>query len=373
MNLHKIWLKKVLITTFSFIIIIAAVIIPINYTVDTSNLFHENIIKKTAFTLINGHKITGQNNIDERLLQKYIIQNLNHRKNFIVIGSSRTQHLKASTFNMTETNFFNNSVSAATLEDIFAILEMYKDKGYIPENIILGIDPWMFNTNNNYAHNWESVCGYSSEFKKEAFNTNFNACSSNIINRKLVQLINLDYTLTNFKNIDFKNLKTLNLNKNTIILTNKTNLEKGYRDLDGSLVYPSKIENRNSQQVKDFVKDLINKKYFHGLTNFNQVSNIELFDGLLRYLHNKNINIVIYLPPYNPEVYTYFRENSQYKNVDRTEELIKKIAKKYNFQVLGSYNPAKCGFNENDFVDEMHPRFQSLNKFFKKNYASQIH
>ena len=106
--------------------------------------------KGIADILLSGHNVANIGNYDERLLQKDIIQNDQRQIDIIVLGSSRSMQINSQTINdiFQDQIFFNHAVSGASVEDYIAILDLYLEKNALPSTIIIGVDPWILNSNN---------------------------------------------------------------------------------------------------------------------------------------------------------------------------------------------------------------------------------
>ena len=111
----------------------------INYTVDPANIF-KPVEENLAEILTQGKNIANFPNCDERLLQKFYIEKLKKPKEIIVVGSSRSMQIGKDIFQ--GHTFFNNSTSAAAIEDYISIYGIYKQKNLKPNVIIMGIDPF---------------------------------------------------------------------------------------------------------------------------------------------------------------------------------------------------------------------------------------
>lgn len=194
--------------TTAFSIIILIILISINYFGDAAKLFNIGYEKKIASIISEGNYVTNISNYDERILQKEIINNTNKRPDILIIGSSRIMLINNTYF--PNQRIINNSVSGAGIEDIIAIYQMYKTKDLLPNRIIIGIDPWLFNENNEQKR-WLSL--------KDEYNAFFNKPPSvNLKNKiELKELLSFSYFQNSIKNIP----KILTENTEPIATTNK--------------------------------------------------------------------------------------------------------------------------------------------------------
>ena len=134
-------MKKLIIKGLLFGLL--SLIIPyINYSIDIKKTLNSTAIIKAAELIVDNHHVKNLLNFDERIFQKTIIEKgVPHE--CIVIGSSRSMSLSGSHYN--ESSFFNHSVSSGTLNDYYALIDIYEQKHHtLPSKIIIGIDDWIF-------------------------------------------------------------------------------------------------------------------------------------------------------------------------------------------------------------------------------------
>jgi hypothetical protein len=189
--------------SIGMILLLISIISIFNYKVDSSGVFgHSNYLSKAAKALTSGKMIAGLQNIDDRLFQDLIIKNLQVRNDIVAIGSSTTMQLRKGVFLKDRNNFFNHSVNGASLEDYIAIVGAYEStQSYLPSNIILGVDSWVFNKNNGQGR-WVGLKKYYDYELDKIYSerpTSRGNSSISINSIKWKQLINFDYTVSNIK------------------------------------------------------------------------------------------------------------------------------------------------------------------------------
>jgi len=348
--------------SISIIILIISTVSFFNYKIDSLGLFgNSNYLQQAAKTLTSGKMIAGLKNNDERLFQELIIKNLQVKNDVIAIGSSRTMQLRKQFISEEKNNFFNHSVSGASLEDYIAIVGAYESiHGYLPTSIILGIDPWVFNKYSG-QNRWKTLSKYYNFEVAKIYNTKQNI-SNNINTTKWKQLINYDYTLSNIK--FFKTL--LKNDGQAFYITDTINVDDSIKETDGSIHYPFKQRNPNYDEVKKTAISYT-KGQVYSLSKYNTLSNTKLFENFIKYLQSKSINVVLFLPPYNPITYDLLIENEKYKYIQIAEQYINNFAIKHNVDVKGSYNPHKYGFTNKNFFDGMHGHDGVAKKIFETN------
>ena len=354
--------------SFGLIILIISLVSIFNYKVDSSGIFGgSNYLSKAAKALTSGKMIAGLQNIDDRLFQQLIIRNLQVQNDVIAIGSSTTMHLRKGAISKDRINFFNHSVNGASLEDYISIVGAYEEiHGYLPPAIILGIDPWVFNKNNGQGGRWKSLKKYYDfELDKiyiDRIKTNTNV-GMNVI--KWTQLINFDYTLSNIKFSIKSLLKKDSINSPKFYIINTIETDDFIRVDDGSIYYPNEIKYKNNDQVKQQAIAFAKATTPYSLGNFESLSNIELFEDFVKYLKVNNVDVILFLPPYNPIAYDLLIDSGKYNHILIAEKYLIDFAKLNDIDLRGSYNPHRYNFANEDFFDAVHGRDRVTEEIFK--------
>ncbi|MGM0499182.1 MAG: hypothetical protein ACQERL_03110, partial [Bacillota bacterium] len=208
-----------------FVIPLILIIILTNYFVDPANLFNNKFEKEMAEILINDKNAAGVYNYDERIFQKEYIKKLKKKNEVAVLGSSRSLQIREE---MIESDgFFNHGVSGAVLEDYIAITEIYKESGKMPDKIIMGLNPWIFNRY-NIEERWRSIEEYYYAFLDKKYNEDESLLEEKF-GRNFAQIFSVTYFQAAFdvliKGKAFKNIKE----------TEKESLAEPIKLADGSL------------------------------------------------------------------------------------------------------------------------------------------
>ncbi len=337
-------MKKFLIKISTFLTIFFVVVVFVNFLGDAGALFYnKKLYLDISKSLLKGEYVNLNLNIDERLLQKSLIENQKTIPGTIILGSSRVMQINNSI--LKKDRFFNHGVSGASIEDIAAILELYKKKyNKIPKNVILGLDPWSLNSNNGQKRYISLYNEYKSFFHyKSIFN-------KDIIRQKIVewkQLISPSY-FYNSARLFFSfgsQVKIFQYFKKGIAL----------RLPDGSILYDNSIIGRNQNQVLMEVQRYI-KGDIYSVEEFNNIDSLKKSElhFIIFYLIKNKCNVTLYLSPYHPIVYDYLKKTSKYNNIFQSEILFQHLAHKYNLKIKGSFSPYNLNLTSKDFLDGMH-------------------
>jgi hypothetical protein len=358
MKVYKKWIYS-----FIFIFSVLATLISFfNYKVDGLGLYgNSNFLSKAATLIADGKMVAGLKDHDERLFQEILIKKFKNHPDAIVIGSSTSMQLRSSYIEKNR-QFYNHSVSGASLEDYISIIGVYeKHHNAIPSTVILGIDPWIFNKNNN-QNRWKTLRKYYNfivnKIDKRA------VVKSDPASEVWLQLINYDVTINNLRLYADENQDGVGFYE-----TDNLYIDDNIKDVDGSIYYPFSIRFPNHEKMNEEIRrDYTNHKTY-ALTRFDKISNSQLFEKFVKYLHHKNIRVIIVLPPYHPIAYDALFKDKRYNSIWKVEQYLRGLSKKGIFQLYGSFNPYESGLTYVDFFDAIHSNGDSLEK---KGYYSEI-
>lgn len=346
--------KKFVYTFIGFSFFCLFAILAFNCYVDPANLVRNKNIDYAVSNMINGKGIIKLVNTDERIFVKKLINESNKMPETIVLGSSRSMGI-SKTFFDDDRLFFNYSVSGADIRDYisiwFTFLSHFKSE---PQKIIFGLDPWIFNNNANDSR-WESL---SDEYYDACLLIELDVdakkkCSFSYI-KKIKELLSISYLKESLKlkkeNIVPEAVAVTDSRKETVIMP------------DGWRKYGTEFNNIS----KNLVEKRVNSYISGNIYKLNEYQDLDTykFEKFIRYLKGNNIEIIFYLPPYHPKVYSYMLNKSQYKNVENAEIFLRNFALENKIKVYGSYNPKKCGVNSQDFADGMHMKASGYQKIF---------
>ena len=341
----KLFIKK----SIFFIVSLVILIVSFNIIVDPANIFF-GIEQKIAKYLTEGYNVTGNYNINERSLQKQLIQKLKTSPSTVILGSSRIMQVGKHFYG---DDTINNGVSGASLEDLIAIYQMYFQRGYLAKKIVIGIDPWIFNENSSQDR-WETLRSeYYSFFDEEIPFFRMPSITN------YAQLLSLSYFQESFKMFP-QILKTKKIEIKPT--TNDVN-ETFTRLADGTITYDLKYREVTNQEVENKARNEISGDLY-SLEKYNRLSEKALseFDRFIETIKNKNISIEFILMPYHPLVYDYIKSNQKYNIVMDVEAYIRKYSIENDIPIIGSYDPEVLRLESSDFYDGMHLTPEGINK-----------
>lgn len=323
-------------------------LIMVNYVGDSARLFDSDYELKMAEIVSNNQYVTNISNYDERLFQEHLVKKLSFQPEVVVLGSSRTMKIREEHF---EQKLMNNSVSGASVQDLIAIYQLYKEEKKLPKKIMLGLDPWTFN-HNNEQERWKSLAAYYYAFKKEENQEEFSLF-------KIKQLISLSYFQSSIGNIG----AVLSGKDQPVATTEKQN----YTDTkltDGSLINNQAIREASPDYVARKVSDYLDGDVY-SIEGFDTISKTfwEEFEMLVSDMQANSIEVEFFLAPYHPRVYKVLKVD--YPMVMEVEEQLKNFSVDKNIKLHGSFNPNALQMGEDYFYDGMHSIDEGVAKILR--------
>lgn len=353
---------KKLFLKLSLFIPIILVIVGFNYFMDPANLFSKGKYEYGIAKLISeNNNVANLTNCDERILQKYISEMIKTKYDIMVLGSSRTMTIGN---NLLEGKVFNKSVSGCSLEDLMSVYWVTRKADSLPKTIIVNLDPWVLNKNNNQTRykslqvEYDEIIDFMSLEKENITITDY-------IPEKLLHLFSFTYFRESLKAFA---KKFTNNKEESYYPTKDSSLEVSLKLVDGSWINKKQEKETSLERANQKAINYANESPIYSLGNFKKISkdNQERFEKLISLMSKDNIKIVFLLTPYHPYVYNKLVNSEDYKIIVDVQKYFQKFASENNIKFIGSYNPTDLNLAEKDFIDGMHLRSESF-KIFLNN------
>ena len=337
--------KRFIVIFITSVALLFLVVASLNYFVDPLNIFSdsddESLEAELARTLA-AHQNIVTTNMDERKFQLYRIKYEQLKPEVIIVGASRVMQIGKNTFGK---NSLNLGVSGASIEDHVALLDLATTK-FKPKMIIIGIDPWIFNSASGQKR-WQSL---RIEYENAVTKIQPEMALKQTISVGFYdQLINYAYTKESLGEL-YK--RYTNIDNDTIqYVESDTPLQD--RDIirkDGSRVYNKNYADRPQE---DLAANFVGWIEYSISSYYHSEKLLNTFIALLDY-YNKKYEVILLLSPYHPLAYKQKLEKKQI--LLEIENRIRSIARARNIQVIGSYNPTKNKCSNEEFYDGAHPR-----------------
>lgn len=348
---------------FSLLLIVMpllAFLISANWYCDPANLYHD-VSKPIAESLMNGKPayITS-GNVDERLLKRYMIEQMPKDADCVMIGSSTVLGIRRE--HVGTDSFYNLGVSSADYYDIMAAAAMMEMNDVKPERIILGVDHYFFSEgiyeNNARSKSWRPYAEYMEEVLGNAKPLTPQLDLEAQQKEQFRQLLSITYFQASVEFL--KNNGSLKIARWGVA---DNEYDGAYFQVDGSMVYPKDYEDTSVETAVKAAAEYDMEYQFGSYRHMNAKSK-EQFEKLVNYWTNQGVEVVFFLCPVSPALWERY-DTERYPILLEMEEYIRSMAERYNVEVVGSYNPQNVGLTDDDFYDARHIKHPELNKYFQ--------
>lgn len=335
----------------------------VNYYVDCQGYFlGDSQLRTIANALFEGYAVVGydQMNGRDREVLDVIVANMDEHTTpeTIALGSSRIMQL---TQQHVGTSFYNSATTGGDFYDLLTSFYVYDKRDKLPKNVIVGIDPWLFNADPD-AQDKRSNRTLYAEFLSEKLDipTAYEKEDA----RKSWQFL---YDLSYFQgNLEFLLEGAPVENALEVIPVSAVNRQTGeVKRPDGSLVYTPDFRTRTQEEID--TDALIQTGAMFRVEGYNapDPARLAIFETWVDYMQREGIRVYFFLSPYPPIVYDHAVANAErYGGFFGAEEAVRAIAKRYGITVYGSYDPYTIPATGADFYDGLHPRGECVARFF---------
>lgn len=337
------------------------VVAAVNIAVDPSGLYTDGAQeRRIAKELSAKERVSLWKDMDDRLLQKYMIEQMPSAPDTVILGSSHTMWLGKNVFPHGRT--FNHSVYRAVLADYLGILEGYADKGAWPSRVVFELNPELL-WSPGVSEQWLSL-------KKEtdAMLERLGASSQKIRGPFLTQARLNIFSFSYFQ----KSLSLLLERRNP---NDYFRLERGSETLlnDGRRLWAEEFRSRGQEEIHRLMARGRYQEPYARRSRQGPDQELEsVFGSLVRYLKARHIKVTFCMLPLHPEQYQRFLESRPSRGIDLEgfERYYRGLAKRWEVEMAGSFDPAACGIDGDDFYDEEHIRNEVVDHMFQKKESA---
>ncbi len=314
--------------------------------------------RDAALALLSGQSLVRFDQMNERLVQQMVIENMGEPLNTVAIGSSRILQLSAETVGTD--SFYNLGMSGADYRDIMNSVYLLDKSGVLPENLIIGLDPWIFNpealhslaSGELFAEFLQLRLGYESDQEPPILEDTLTTSEGMMPDMFWGQF-------NRWVHDEWEGTPPPIIEEDIYDSSFMVKLP------DGSALYPPHFRNDSQSNIND--RAFLESATFLHMDGYVEpdADLIEVFERFISYLKDNNVNVIIVLSPYHPYMYQHAFENAeQYPGFFLTEPWITDFALQNNIPLYGSYNPAVAGTVYSDFYDGLHVKRESISTFF---------
>ena len=133
------------------------------------------------------------------------------------------------------------------------------------------------------------------------------------------------------------------------------------KSYDGSHIYNELTEKQQTNNNHFEFDSILNYSMNEFEYDTEAITNLEV---LVSYLKSNNVMVSLVLSPYHPELYKLAETKKPI--FLEIEDWYRNFAEKNEIRIIGSYDGALVGCNENEFTNGMHPKNSCMNKLFIK-------
>lgn len=368
--LYRFFTGLEIVIKFSFFIPILLFMIWFSHKVDISGLFQGELApREVANMLLAGDTVSNYDKMDERAVLELYVQNLPEDQvpETVALGSSRVLQLRQS---LVGGSFFNMGLSGASAMDIMNCFYLLDKSDKLPQNLIIEVDPWLFNGESAADLNKKADTELFNEFLQKALGLTSDyqepdklalwkalidpAYFQGNVKYALKQRATGEATTEDGESIPFQPV-TGDLDQ----------LDNNVKEADGSVLYQADFRNWEYDQVMAEVLDQAGT--LSGLHGFSQMDPYwtDLFERFVTYVQSKGVNVVFLLTPYHPFIIKHVYNNPQgFEGFFAVEPWLREFAAERNIPVYGSYHASRIGVPESLFYDGLHCKPEALQLFF---------
>jgi hypothetical protein len=367
----KIIYRKIFIIFLSLTLVGFLSMMVFNYYVDGgTSFFHARTFEeKLTESELKNISVLVCTNYNDRSYKRRMLEKIKARPEVLLLGSSRVMLLNQHLFG--QQHFFNASVSGAGLEDDIALYYIYQQRGWKPKTVVIGLDHWVLDK--NYAtKKWRTtfLSEYYSAIKVFFGQENTSARICTQLQgwfSEITTLLSASYFTESLKKISWIHQRmTQPLPENDIVYNPGSHALHDFPICYLELPDGSKSTSWSGESLTASQTDAIAKKDLREVIWPRQldVKYQKMLDDFVYYLIAQQVEVIFYLPPYEPVAYAAFQREEAYKTVIAAEQYYLNLADKYHLKVIGSYDPAQSGLDSSDFIDYMHLKRKGVKKVF---------
>lgn len=334
--------RSYLAVTWLATLAVLACVAAINLVADPANLFRPDAYELgIAKIMADGQNVIGLSNYDERHVQRDYLAVVKRLPDRIILGSSRVMLVQGG-----PKGVFNHGVSGGSIEDDLAIYELYLEKQHTPSTVWLGLDPWIFNRNNDQTR-WQSL---GEEYERMAARLGLPPRGDVPRQSRYFELFSLAYLEASLQQLQSGQ------RGNPYHASRSDISDEFVKRSDGSIRYDRAYRSRTPAEVARLAFAEAHSGRIYSLENFERLDPLARASvrALVATIQARHARLVIYLPPYHPLVYSVLASDPRYARVPEAERWIRALAAEAHVEVRGSYDPVRAGCNDTQFYDAMH-------------------
>jgi hypothetical protein len=347
-----------------FVLPLLAAIFLTNWFVDPSHLRDPDAYERgVAEMLLQGKAVTNVMNDEASAILEYSILGQTSAPDVLLLGTSKSKVIGSDFF--PGQTFFNAALSGSGLADLIVIYNMYERRGFIPQEVILEVNPWLLTAGrNSQVPRFESQRNAveKSLLKGEPVELPDQPKKRQSMTRVYLRMFTPDY----FQSSSLALLSALVKGNDGQIRefhAGDTPVGTTYFP-DGSIIVPDQlIANLGTERpAADALKYGWDPP--GGIPAQIDPHQRKVLEAFLHHLLDSGVKVTFYIPPYHPLTYQLMLDSPTRIVVD-IQSYFEELAQANGVAVIGSYNPAEVGVTGADFYDVTHITTDSIRRIFE--------
>ncbi len=341
-----------------------------NYKVDVSGLFQGELApREVASLLLDGQTVSNYDKMDERQVLEIYVQNLPEDQipDTVALGSSRVMQLNS---DIVGGSFFNAGMSGASFMDIANTWYLFERAEKMPKNLIICVDPWLFNGVSTSDLNRNSDTELFSEFLEKGLGiaSDYEEPDKVALWKALVDPAYFQGNVRHYLT-QKKTGQTTTEDGDDIpfhaVTGDISQLDYAVMFPDGSIQYPVDFRTwTNDRVMSEVLGQAGTISAMHGFPEMNPYWT-DLFDRFVQHVQGQGTNVVFLLTPYHPFICLHVHNNPEgLEGFFQVEPWLREYGNAHGIPVYGSYHAGRAGVPESLFFDGIHCRGDALRLMF---------
>ncbi|MCD7709349.1 MAG: hypothetical protein LUI02_05695 [Clostridiales bacterium] len=354
-------MKKWIVGMAAFWLPLLAILIGVNFYVDSGTLFHGEY-EEMAQAIMDGKCVGIQtSDCNERLLKAYMVTEMPKDPDCVVIGPSLTRSISAEVAG--EEELYNLSVGGANYYDVLSTLGLMETYGIHPKRVILACDVAFFHT--EIDERWEMLSDYAYYMLDVLDGVETEAPSGKLASNFYYagQLFSLSYFQSAVHYVRLNGISGLGSTRIQIVdVEDEPKLEIMHFMPDGSYVCPqSTIE----QTVEDVEKSAEDYELFSYVAEECDLPSdrVDVYEKILTYFEENGTEVELFLCPFSPSLWDRI-DLDEYPLITELEDFAVSYADEHGLKLTGSLNPYNVGITDADYYDARHVRREAQGEYF---------
>jgi len=291
------------------------------------------------------------------------------KSDVLVLGSSHATMLSDDL--LPGKTVINGAVPGAKLDHLLAVYAVYRRRGILPPEVILGIDPWMLNANFQSASRTSKaldpelaaigpILGLDSAKKTDpaldylgifSFRRSIGALAASLAPSRVLTS-EITYRLVDAATADYRS---------------------GVRSDGSDLRHALNSQDADPQELRQRVQNSIKRRRgccFNGFYEMDPTLT-ENLENFLRLMIQDGVRPTLFLSPEHPDFYEAITTRTMNPIQPKVESHLRALASKYGLRVIGSYDPSKCGLSGASFSDGDHLNLRGFRMIFLEDSCSR--